>query len=397
MAFASWCCVCLDDGADNGRLVVEANDAPLGLPQGFSLVDEGEDETIRIDFALPAVVEAEPEIDASPFDRFKWQQIPPPVAAGDTPTTLPRFSGGPPKPTKPPQCSEDGKIPPPVVAGDVPTLLPRFSAAHASPPKSAEEKRIAAGLHTTRSRMSASTGPGFSSACEESGSDSDLGDEPCFEGRACKMTRAAWGGSSNSVCTTAGTSATEEQPMILYPWEADEALCQASPSNASSPRACDASAAWRIMQWKEQRDQGSRAQVFYVDLRRERGRKLGLDTRPLMSDVTGALSVERIRSSGLVAEWNRSVANAAASSRPSGEPRKRRVRRGDLIIDVNGVSGNSKEMFKVITQEGKLRLLVMRAPGSAQSRSGRADRRRQSDSGTAASSPAAGPEAQPAK
>jgi len=106
-----------------------------------------------------------------------------------------------------------------------------------------------------------------------------------------------------------------------------------------------------------------RAKMFLVQLeRRDELSRLGLDTRPLVSDVTGALRVERIRVGGLVDEWNR--ANSRSASEANKTARKHRIRKGDLIVEVNGLRGSSDGMYKVITSDTSLKLLVMRLPSS---------------------------------
>mmetsp|Transcript_100689 Transcript_100689/g.290984 ORF Transcript_100689/g.290984 Transcript_100689/m.290984 type:complete len:397 (+) Transcript_100689:51-1241(+) len=354
MLWSAWCCQVSEQEARMCEVAAagtEGHDMPLGLPQSFATLGEGQEpDTIRFEVAFTS-------------DEKK--------TASKRRTTM---------------CTSeaDGKAPPPAAHGAVPTLLPRVGekTTYHTPRKRTE-------LHTSRSsRVSVSTVLG--SNTEDDDDDDQTASEAddvrwdaktsrtmsrCGNCSGCRsgLANATSSASTNSVSTMACSSVAttscatsrseaQEPQMILYPWEKEEAMWQARRdegcSRSSSPRFVGAEQS--ILRWRDQADDPAKAKMFQVELARSDGKKLGLDTRPLVSTVTGALSVERVRSGGLVAEYNQAVHDAAAQ----GGARRRRIRRGDFIIEVNGVSGSSDGMYKVIASEQHLRLLVMRMPGS---------------------------------
>lgn len=85
-------------------------------------------------------------------------------------------------------------------------------------------------------------------------------------------------------------------------------------------------------------------------------KKLGLDTVALLTArdgvlqrEKGALKVQLVKPDGLVSAWN------AAHKR-------RQVREGDFIVEVNGVRGTSQELYSAIRQGTTLDLQLLRLP-----------------------------------
>jgi len=366
----SWCCVVQSEdtpyevqrcfGVTDSSTQGEAGRGGLGLPDDFLIVDP-DAENARIEFAV-----LEPLPNAAP-----------PAETCDSGAKAEPLKAREPLPSPPKLLS--ARIPGPgAIADTAPTLLPRLGCERLKADANANEVETKAGLGllSTRSRLTASTAS-FDSEFE---SDVDRQPRPGLNQQ--------WSGSSTSVCSM-GQSVVgelEDQPTFLYPWEVDAMMTQAGASTScpSSPRLSrmGSGATCDPLQQPSRRD----AKMFYVEIDRrgasdgELGR-LGLDTRPLLSDVTAALSVERVQPGGLVDAWNQACASAArqATSAPSaaeGE-RRHRIRRGDFIVEVNGIRGSSEGMYKVIAQEPSLRLLMMRLPGLHRtSRSGRSRRNR---------------------
>mmetsp|Transcript_37569 Transcript_37569/g.99166 ORF Transcript_37569/g.99166 Transcript_37569/m.99166 type:complete len:369 (-) Transcript_37569:13-1119(-) len=160
------------------------------------------------------------------------------------------------------------------------------------------------------------------------------------------------------------TSDIDENPSMLYPWEVEMSKALGGCSEAT---AGDGGADMKAQAFSTRRGTAS---SFFVELQRQGACPIGIETRALLSQVTGALKVESVRSTGLIADWNKSMQLQGGHQ----------VRAGDFIIEVNGISGSSQLLYNAFSQPGPLTLLVMRT------RPGRRRHPRRSSSSTRASS-----------
>lgn len=81
-----------------------------------------------------------------------------------------------------------------------------------------------------------------------------------------------------------------------------------------------------------------------VSLRKRQGLPLGVD----IACYEDCLLVRQVRNEGLVTEWNKS------------NPRERQVLAGDVIVNVNGVTGNGDLLFQQCANSQELSLLLRR-------------------------------------
>eukprot|EP00425_Heterocapsa_triquetra_P026900 CAMPEP_0195102264 /NCGR_PEP_ID=MMETSP0448-20130528/66813_1 /TAXON_ID=66468 /ORGANISM="Heterocapsa triquestra, Strain CCMP 448" /LENGTH=245 /DNA_ID=CAMNT_0040137721 /DNA_START=63 /DNA_END=800 /DNA_ORIENTATION=+ len=95
---------------------------------------------------------------------------------------------------------------------------------------------------------------------------------------------------------------------------------------------------------------------FRIHVEKSEGKKLGLDTVALLSATEGvlrrekgALRVQMVKPDGLVAAWN-------------SEHKRRQVKEGDFIVEVNGVRGTSEELYSVIGRDAILDIQLLRLP-----------------------------------
>jgi len=146
----------------------------------------------------------------------------------------------------------------------------------------------------------------------------------------------------------------EENPMILYPWEVEMSMLGVLDGAAAATKLVESPLATFDTGLKAQRGSFS----FFVELQRQGACPIGMETRALLSKVTGALRVDSVRSTGLIAEWNQ-------NSKLNGG---HQVRAGDYILEVNGASGNSTILYDAFSQPGPLTLLVMRLQSGRRSR-----------------------------
>mmetsp|Transcript_100922 Transcript_100922/g.271101 ORF Transcript_100922/g.271101 Transcript_100922/m.271101 type:complete len:379 (-) Transcript_100922:316-1452(-) len=247
---------------------------------------------------------------------------------------------------------------------------------------------------TARSRKSVGSRRSAESAEELSESESDVEDRSTSAGGSGRL-RAS--GSTMLTASTSGSNLSslgfqlpldedcddENAATMLYPWEQEamEALASARGEGAHqllSPT-IRRSASGDGTTGDTALCQPTRAKTFYVDIdRRIEGSdalaRLGLDTRPLVSVVTGALIVERIQKGGLVDEWNRSCSSQITTRAAAAAKGRHRIRKGDLIVEVNGIRGSSEGLYKEIAQEPSLRLVVMRLHGEGKGGAGRRQR-----------------------
>mmetsp|Transcript_1495 Transcript_1495/g.3546 ORF Transcript_1495/g.3546 Transcript_1495/m.3546 type:complete len:368 (-) Transcript_1495:554-1657(-) len=163
--------------------------------------------------------------------------------------------------------------------------------------------------------------------------------------------------------------------MILYPWEVDLLdSTTATGLGASQMTTTEVDESLDFTYLKPASPPGQACIQFYVDLERDDARPVGLETRALLSHVTGALRVEVVKGGGLVAEWNE-VVERSRYGRP--------IQAGDFILEVNGKGGSSNILYDAISHPGSLHLLVMRLntrPRKRSSRSSRSSRRNSSKS-----------------
>mmetsp|Transcript_25378 Transcript_25378/g.63847 ORF Transcript_25378/g.63847 Transcript_25378/m.63847 type:complete len:206 (+) Transcript_25378:1280-1897(+) len=125
-----------------------------------------------------------------------------------------------------------------------------------------------------------------------------------------------------------------------------------SASCAASSSACDGPA------------RAGKAKKFQISVTkstsREENRLLGLDTKAFVESAQrsalqkekGALRVTRVKSEGLIADWN-------------SMHRRRQVQEGDFIIEVNGVRGKPEDLYTVIASDSELQITILRLPATA--------------------------------
>mmetsp|Transcript_64700 Transcript_64700/g.182409 ORF Transcript_64700/g.182409 Transcript_64700/m.182409 type:complete len:419 (-) Transcript_64700:140-1396(-) len=378
MEWSKWCCInsalgCQDMGRLGDSIRPQVPVKKTGLPEDFDVMDLVSDHS-RIEFVdfveshSPVQVEESRTVsvkaEASAGNLTLLTQFVSPRARSIHPTLL----GSPqPGPTMLPRLGRDTS------KADF-GLTPRDTTGRHS---TCKHSKLMTPIGSRFSRYSASTGAESAEDCYSSDSDFDAATR---ESRSARGTSRSMTSRNSSHLDIAGL-AKEQQPVILYPWEIEAMIAQAtvavsSISRPSSPsrvleRSGGAGDRGRELLRKVRPSGGGplepqrrpspspeseRAKMFTVNIeRRDELRKLGLDTRPLVSDVTGALSVERIRAGGLVDEWNCGGDTTVGRHR-------HRIRKGDMIVEVNGFRGNSDRMYKVISTESSLSLLVMRLP-----------------------------------
>jgi len=231
---------------------------------------------------------------------------------------------------------------------------------------------------TARSRKSVGSRRSAESAEELSESESDMEDRSTSAGGSGRL-RAS--GSTMLTASTNGSNVSslgfqtpldedgddENAATMLYPWEQEAMEALASARGAGAHQLLSPTIR-RSATGDTALCQPARAKTFYVDIdRRIEGSdalvRLGLDTRPLVSVVTGALIVERIQKGGLVDEWNRSCSSQITTRAAAAAKGRHRIRKRDLIVEVNGIRGSSESLYKEIVQEPWLRLVVMRLHG----------------------------------
>jgi len=156
--------------------------------------------------------------------------------------------------------------------------------------------------------------------------------------------------------------AAEKPAMILYPWEIELLGSAIVTGDCLSQTAGQVDEALDFMHLRPSSPPGQATLQFCVELRRQDLRPVGLETRALISEVTGALRVESVKSGGLVAEWNAVVERSRCGHQ---------IRTGDFILEVNGKSGSSELLYEAISQPGSLHLLVMRLTSRRKKRSSR--------------------------
>lgn len=379
MEWSKWCCIssalgCQDMGRLGDSIGPQVPGKKTGLPEDFDVMDLVSDNS-RIEFTDFVEAHSPVQVEESPTGSVKAQasagnvilltQFASPRARSIHPTLL----GSPqPGPTMLPRLGRD--------KADF-GLTPKDTTGRHS---TCKHSKLMTPIGSRFSRCSASTGVESAEDCYSSDSDFDAATRESRSGRGTRTCAPSMTSRNSSHLDIAGL-AKEQQPVILYPWEIEAMIAQAtvaisSISRPSSPsrvleRSGGAGDRGReVLREVRPSDGGplepqrrpspspksERAKMFIVNIeRREELRKLGLDTRPLVSDVTGALSVERIMAGGLVDEWNCGGDTTVGRHR-------HRIRKGDMIVEVNGFRGNSDRMYKVISTESSLSLLVMRLP-----------------------------------
>lgn len=330
-----WCCnAALEDAVElRSREVTDQAEVRTGLPVGFEVAEASRTEVV----VLKSPVSTVRAVEAALVQKVP-DAVPP---GGGPPTLLPRLAG----------------------QAFVPEVAEKPGVLWDCNPEAQVEQLVEAPLKlgrsegklglATRSRHTASTGAATEDLLSET--EAFSGAESALTSALCSRRGTI---ASLSVPSTAEAELERDDPLILYPWEVDEAVAQAVQMDSGNEAVGDIGEASSSALERKQ----LRTKMFHVDIERREAVtpgplgvlcSLGLDTRPLVSDVTGALAVERVRPGGLIDEWNR-------ARRKDGQ--RCRVRRGDFIVEVNGVRGSSAGLYKVIQQEPTLRLVIMRLP-----------------------------------
>lgn len=157
----------------------------------------------------------------------------------------------------------------------------------------------------------------------------------------------------------------QKSGMILYPWEIELLGSSNAMGSGLSQTSTEADEHLDFTHLKPPSPPGQATLQFCVELKRRHSRPLGIETRALLSEVTGALRVEAVKSGGLVAELNAAVERSRCGHQ---------ILTGDFILEVNGISGSSDLLYKAISQTGSLQLLVMRLTSDRKKRRSRSCR-----------------------